>query len=327
MRPYFVSALFVWGAAAAGPAVAQLTVCDAGILPLGGGVIASSRWGFVTGNVSFQCDTLVGPPLFPCFGPAVYPPCYCLPLWAVPPWQGCFPLQPPIVQQPLILLPAPLPVVRARRPLPVVQHLPNGPADPQAGPAPGQMEGFGELAEEEQPPQGKGTSPRAVRRAGEFIRQGDELFAQQKYAVALSRYKIAGQASPGLAEVWLRQGFAQAALGKYDLAAKALRRAAVLNPQLPKLAFRLEQLYRDNGLAKGAHLDALAHRAIDQPHDGEVFFVLGVFLHFDGQRERAQKFFKRADELILGDRRHVAAFVDGVERQAARERGALGREL
>ncbi len=332
MKPHFVAAILVWGAAASGPAVAQLTACDAAIVPPGGGFVTRSRWGFVTGNFSFQYETFFGPPLCPCFAQAVYPPWYAVAPWALPPWQEPFAFQPlivqrPIVQQPLIMLPAPQPVARARPPLPIVQPLPNGPAEPQANPPPGQMGGFGELAEEEQPPQGRGTSPRAVRRAGEFIRQGDEQFARQKYALALSRYRNAGQASPGLAEVWLRQGFAQAALGKYDLAAKALRRAAVLNAQLPQLAFTLDQLYGDNALAKSAHLDALAQRAIDQPHDGEVFFVLGVFLHFDGQPERAQKFFERANELTLGDRRHLAAFVDGVERQAARERAALGREL
>lgn len=350
MKPYLVSAILVWGAAATGPALAQCTVCDAGIPPLGG-FVSTSRWEFVTGNFSFQYEIMFGPPPCTCFAQALYPPWYAVAPWAVPPWQEPFVfqqpiiqqpiiqqpilqqpiIQRPIIQQPLIVVPAPQPVDRARRPLPnvqpvpEVQRLPNDPA--QANPPPGQMRGFGELADEEQPPQGRGTSAQAVRRAGEFIRQGDQLFAQQKYAVALSRYKTAGQVSPKLAEVWLRQGVAQAALGKYDLAAKALRRAVMLNPRLPQLGFTLEQLYRDNRLAKAAHLDALAQRAIDQPHDGEVFFVLGVFLHFDGQPERAQKFFQRAGELTLGDRRHVAAFVAEVERQAARDQGALGREL
>jgi hypothetical protein len=50
-------------------------------------------------------------------------------------------------------------------------------------------------------------------------------------------------------------------------------------------------------------------------------------LHFDGQPQRAEKFFQRADELTLGDRRHLAAFIDPVPARAARAPAAGGREL
>ena len=43
------------------------------------------------------------------------------------------------------------------------------------------------------------------------------------------------------------------------------------------------------------------------PGNADLMFVLGVFLHFDGQAERARKFFAKAKELDGGR----AASVDG----------------
>lgn len=321
-------AVTVLGACVARPAVAQLLGCDAAVFPSAPGFLISSAWnnGLSGGSFTFYQGPLG--PGFPCCCPGygIYPPWCGVPPWAVPPWQEPFLFQAPVVQQPLFLQPVVQPLLVMQPPARVPPRAPLAPGGPQAAPPQAPLGGFGELAEEEQPPQGKGTSPQAVRRAGEFVRQGDEQFARQKYAVALSRYKTAAQVSPSLAEAWLRQGFAQAALGKYDLAAKAFRRAVALNPKLAQLDFTLDRLYREHALAKMVHLDALAQWAIDRPNDGEVFFVLGVFLHFDGQWQRAGKFFQRADELTLGDRRHLAAFLDGAAPQAARA-PAGGREL
>lgn len=329
MKPYYLLGVVVAGACAAGPAAAQLPWC-AGIPASQSSIfVATGGTGFVGTSFSFfQGPLACGAPCW-CCPCGVYPPWCDLAPWAVPPWQEPFALPAPIVQRPLIVQPAPQPIVVVVPPLRRQQPGPNAAGDPQANQPPDAMRGFGELADEEEPPQGKGTSPQAVRRAGGFVRQGDEQFARQKYAVALARYKTAAQASPKLAEVWLRQGIAQTALGKYDLAAAALRRAVALDPRLSQLDFKLDQLYGDNRLAKAAHLDALAQRAIDQPHDGDLYFVLAVFLHFDGQPQRAQKFFQRAHQLTLGDRRHLAAFLDQPQAaaQAARAPAAGGREL
>ncbi len=48
--------------------------------------------------------------------------------------------------------------------------------------------------------------------------------------------------------------------------------------------------------------------------DADLAFLMGVFLHFDGQVERARPFFQRAAQLAGGDAKYVKAF-EGVPRR------------
>jgi tetratricopeptide (TPR) repeat protein len=134
-------------------------------------------------------------------------------------------------------------------------------------------------------------------RAQHFLSAGDGLFREQKHQEALQRYKSAAQAAPDLANAYFRQGFALLATNRYELAADAFRRGLELEPVWPSSGFRLEELYGEADLAKKAHQDALASAALNDPENAHLMFVLGVFLHFDGQPDRARKFFARAKEL------------------------------
>lgn len=147
------------------------------------------------------------------------------------------------------------------------------------------------------PQPARATSPQARQLAERFIEFGDNHFQAQRYASALSRYKKAAEAAPGEADALFRQGFALAALGRYDLAANALRRGLAINPDWPDAGFRIHRLYGGDRVAKQAHLDSLAQEATDHPDEADLLFLVGVVLHCDGQPGRAKPFLERALQL------------------------------
>jgi tetratricopeptide (TPR) repeat protein len=156
-------------------------------------------------------------------------------------------------------------------------------------------------------PKPRATNAASKERAAHFVTAGDNLFREQKHQEALQRYKSAAQAAPDVASAYFRQGFALVATNRYELAAEAFRRGLALDPGWPSSEFRLTEIYGDAALARQAHQDALAGAALHDPVNADLMFVLGVFLHFDGQAERAKKFFAKAKELDGGR----AASVDG----------------
>jgi tetratricopeptide (TPR) repeat protein len=129
---------------------------------------------------------------------------------------------------------------------------------------------------------------------------GDAHWAEQQYQLALQQYKTAAGAARDLATPYLRQGMALIATRRYDLAADAFVRALDVDDAVPDSDFRLDTLYGDLRLAKNSHLESLAGRALENPDDARMLFVLGVFLHFDGEPERAVKFFRKSAELSGG---------------------------
>lgn len=142
-----------------------------------------------------------------------------------------------------------------------------------------------------------------------FLGLGNTYFASQRYSSAYQRYVQAINAAPRWSEPYLYQAVALVALGRYSTAARTLRRAAALEGELSQSAFRLGTLYGNNGLAKAAHLDALAQAANERPDDGDLLFVVGCLLHFDGQAERAKPFFRRAAQLAGNDSEHLRSFL------------------
>ena len=62
-------------------------------------------------------------------------------------------------------------------------------------------------------------------------------------------------------------------------------------------------------MVKAANRESLAQAATAQPDDGDLLFLLGVILYFDGQPDRAKPFFQRAHNLNPADRANIAAFL------------------
>lgn len=154
-------------------------------------------------------------------------------------------------------------------------------------------------------------SPEYRRRGEQLIAQGDVLFREQKYQQAIERYKTASEMAPDLAEAYWHKGHAYAATKRYELAAASYRRALAIDPDIRRDGFSLAALYGDTAMAKGAHLEAIAGYALERPDSADTFFVLGIFLHYSGEAERAEKFFLRAATLSSPDAAWLAGFVPG----------------
>lgn len=161
------------------------------------------------------------------------------------------------------------------------------------------------------------SSPPARRRAAKFLGMGDDLFAKQQYSLAYQRYQDAVAQAPDLPEIQIRRGFALAVMKKYERAVKAFQRALELDADWPQTAdFELDDLYRQNKIAKTAVLDMLAAAAEREPFNGDLMFLIGVHLWFDGQAERSQLFFKQASRMLPSEL--IGAFTDPPEAEKPR---------
>lgn len=153
--------------------------------------------------------------------------------------------------------------------------------------------------------------------AKQFLDFGDTLFQQQRFQEALQRYRTAAINAADVPEVFFRQGHAYVAVNQFDLAARAFKRALQLRADADRENFKLDDIYADNRIAKSTHLETLAQRALSNPNDADAFFLIGVFLHYDGQAERAAKFFRQAENLAGGDDQHLRPFLPEIDRVAA----------
>ncbi len=170
----------------------------------------------------------------------------------------------------------------------------------------------------------KVTNAEVKARAGRFMEAGDTHFKAQRYREAAERYRTAAQTAPDMPVALLRQGFALAAMSKYDTAAKALRRALQVRADWTESEPFLQQLYAGHEVAKTAHLEALA-KAIDaNEQDGDLMLVLGMELYFDGQRERSVPFFQRCEQLGANEEHLLDAFLPPKPNKAAQVAGRAG---
>jgi tetratricopeptide (TPR) repeat protein len=147
------------------------------------------------------------------------------------------------------------------------------------------------------------------RKADQQLATGDMLFREQKFHAALQRYKDAARLAPAMAEPHWRQGHALIATGNFELAGGAFRRALALDPDTGRDGFSLNALYGPATIAKTSHIEDLAAWALDHAGSSDAYFLVGVTLHYDGQAERATKFFARAAHMAGAGGDHIAAFV------------------
>lgn len=146
--------------------------------------------------------------------------------------------------------------------------------------------------------------------AGKFMAFGDANFAKQNYNSALERYRTAAQTAPDVAEAYLRQGFALVAIGNYDSAARAMRRALLLQNDPAKFKLRLDNLYGENQMAKTAHLEALARAVENNELSADLLLLLGLQLYFDNQADRARPVFQRCEQLGGNDDGAIIGFLE-----------------
>jgi hypothetical protein len=131
--------------------------------------------------------------------------------------------------------------------------------------------------------------------ARRLIGFGNGFFNARRFGDACDRYHRATETMPTLAEPYFRQGVAHIAMGQYALAAKAMRRGMELDSQWPAANPIVTELYGSSPTLKATHLDALALAAEKETANGDLLFLLGVWLTLDNQAERAALFFRAAN--------------------------------
>jgi hypothetical protein len=151
------------------------------------------------------------------------------------------------------------------------------------------------------------------RKAERMISEGDELFRAQNFHSALQKYKLAGSTAPDVPEAFWRQGHALVATHNYDLATTAFKRAIALTEDLGRGGFRLSDIYAGASMTKNAHLESLAEWAINRRNSSDPYFLLALFLQYDGQPTRAEKFFQKASDLAGISGGHIAVFLAPAE--------------
>jgi len=161
----------------------------------------------------------------------------------------------------------------------------------------------------------------AKAKAGKFIAWGDAQFRAQKYSRAISRYRTASEMAPDVAEAYIRTGLAYLAMGHYEAADKAFRRALELRPNWTGAELRLDDLYAGDAIAKTTHREALAKAVEASPFDPTLLFLLGMHLHFDGQTKRAESFLTRCAQLGGNHDGALSSFIGGQEGFAEGGRG------
>ncbi len=166
---------------------------------------------------------------------------------------------------------------------------------------------------EEEPKPGRSTSAESIASGWRFIGYGDRLFLAQDYGQARLRYKQAGSVAPTLGAAFFRQAYTLIALGNYSEAAKLIKRGLKVDPSWPESGFTNDQIYGDNRMAKMAHIDALAAATVNEPHNADLLFLIGVHLFFEGEPERAKTFFERSGRLAGGEDGHLRPFFAAME--------------
>src|SRR4029079_9792356 len=98
-------------------------------------------------------------------------------------------------------------------------------------------------------------------------------------------------------EAFWRQGHALVATHNYELAATAFKRAIALTEDLGRGGFRLSDLYGSATKPKAEQLESLAQWVTQRDKSADRYFLVGIFLTYDNQAARAEKFFEKASEL------------------------------
>ena len=117
-------------------------------------------------------------------------------------------------------------------------------------------------------------------------------------------------------EALWRQGHALVATHNYELAATAFKRAVGLTEDLDRGGFRLSDIYGSANMTKNQHLESLAEYAMTRRNSSDPYFLLGLFLEYDDQPARAEKFFQKASDLAGISGGHIAVFLAPAEAPA-----------
>ena len=129
---------------------------------------------------------------------------------------------------------------------------------------------------------------------------GDRYLAERNYIRAYARYKQAVQNAPDLPQPRLKMVVALAAQGNYDKAVNELDRLLRFSPEIGREFIALDQIFRDDPIAKDQLKDRVASWTAELPGNPARLFLLGGLMYFDTDIDRAQQLLARVEEFAPG---------------------------
>lgn len=142
-------------------------------------------------------------------------------------------------------------------------------------------------------------------RSRKLVGEGDASFARRSYVSAAARYQEAIRVAPDAADAYPRAALALVARRKYPAAANSM--LAAFDAQANWFdAPPLGSLYAPGELEKTT---SRLQRLVDSnPMNAQFALALGVQLFFTGDREQAQLYLNRAEQLGIDKQGRLAGF-------------------
>ena len=158
------------------------------------------------------------------------------------------------------------------------------------------------------PPKPRASNESARDRARSMLNHGDARLASGDYHRALQRYKSAARAASDQSDAYFRQAQAYVALGLFDKAADALRKGITRQPNWAETNYSVAEAYGQDLEALDTHRERIEGAVGDDPRNDDLWFLLGVYAYFEGERETAADAFEQAFHLGPEDRSHLRQF-------------------
>jgi tetratricopeptide (TPR) repeat protein len=155
----------------------------------------------------------------------------------------------------------------------------------------------------------KPSTPEQQQRSLRHMVTADQQFKIGHYAGAALEYRRAIADAEDLPDNYFGLGFALAAQRRYDEAVQQWKYGLLLDSSWPTRGQTLTQLFGDNNqFEKTALLNRVADYVRQDPRSPDRIFLLGVLVHFDGDRENARTLFESAMR-VAGNEQYLTAFL------------------
>jgi len=142
-----------------------------------------------------------------------------------------------------------------------------------------------------------------------YLREASDLFQEGKYLESAKKFRLAAISSPDNAGPYFALGQALIGMGSYEYAAKVIRKAVQLNPDLVREPGDIVGVY-----ASQAEFDrVMAELEKAAPKSGDARFLVAVQRYFSGDPRAREAFAALAEE--RPDDELIKAFRDAVEKR------------
>src|SRR5262249_55203528 len=126
------------------------------------------------------------------------------------------------------------------------------------------------------------------------LRLGREAFVREEYGLAAQRFRQASRVLPEPPLAYFLLAQTMVALGKYHEAQDAIVAGMARAPDWPESRFRPLEMYEDGVAEYADHLLKLEETLQRHPLDPVLLFLYGYQLWFDGRKDEAGPYFRRA---------------------------------